>query len=112
MNEQRIKDRRLGRDTAVEVIDLCGLDAENQVAMQAMIKELTKLLLPPEPTPEPPKQPPFAQLETTLMPFGSHEGERFCDVPLDYLDWLCRSQEEFYKSLRVYLRHSENRREE
>lgn len=50
---------------------------------------------------------PIARLGATEMPFGGHAGKKFDDVPLEYLDWLCRSQEDFYKSLRAYLRHPE-----
>jgi len=27
-------------------------------------------------------------MEQTRMPFGKHKGEKICDCPLKYLDWL------------------------
>lgn len=51
------------------------------------------------------KPEPIARLGATEMPFGLHAGKSFDEVPIEYLDWLCRSQEGFYKSLRSYLRH-------
>lgn len=48
---------------------------------------------------------PIARLGNIPMPFGQHEGKPFDETPLEYLDWLCRSQEDFYKSLRAYLKH-------
>lgn len=53
------------------------------------------------------KPEPIARLGATEMPFGEHKGTSFDDVPLEYLDWLCRTQENFYKSLRAYLKHPE-----
>ena len=50
---------------------------------------------------------PIARLGSIVMPFGQHQGKCFDDVPLEYLDWLCRSQEEFYRDLRAYLKHPE-----
>lgn len=47
----------------------------------------------------------ISRLGETAMPFGAHSGKSFDDVPIEYLDWLCRSQEDFYKSLRAYLKH-------
>lgn len=48
---------------------------------------------------------PIARLGAMEMPFGQHHGKSLDECPLDYLDWLCRSQEDFYKSLRAYLKH-------
>lgn len=50
---------------------------------------------------------PIARLGATVMPFGGHKGKTLDEVPLAYLDWLCRSQEEFYRDLRAYLKHPE-----
>jgi uncharacterized protein (DUF3820 family) len=43
------------------------------------------------------------------MKFGKHAGETFGDIPDDYLDWLCREQETFLRSLQEYLKHPEHR---
>lgn len=53
------------------------------------------------------KPEPIARLGATVMPFGAHAGKTFDETPRAYLDWLCSSQESFYKSLRNYLRHPE-----
>lgn len=50
---------------------------------------------------------PIARLGATVMPFGRYEGQAFDAIPVDYLDWLCRSQEDFYRDLRAYLKHPE-----
>lgn len=50
---------------------------------------------------------PIARLGATIMPFGQHKDASFDDIPLEYLDWLCRSQEDFYRDLRAYLKHPE-----
>ena len=49
--------------------------------------------------------------ERNSMPFGKFMGWHIGDVPLEYLDWLCRSQEDFYCDLRRYLlaRNKEDR---
>lgn len=56
---------------------------------------------------EPKKPEPIARLGATEMPFGTHAGLTFDETPLDYLDWLCGSQEHFYAKLRAYLTHPE-----
>jgi hypothetical protein len=56
---------------------------------------------------EPKSPPPIARLGAMQIPFGQHAGKCFDDIPLDYLDWLCRSQEDFYRDLRAYLKHPE-----
>lgn len=53
------------------------------------------------------KPEPIARLGAIEMPFGAHKGKSLDDVPLEYLDWLCSSQEGFYKNLRAYLKHPE-----
>jgi uncharacterized protein (DUF3820 family) len=50
---------------------------------------------------------PIARLGATIMPFGKYADDSFNTIPLEYLDWLCGSQEEFYKGLRAYLTHPE-----
>lgn len=53
------------------------------------------------------KPEPIARLGATEMPFGQHAGKTFDETPIEYLDWLCRSQEGFLKTLRSYLKHPE-----
>jgi hypothetical protein len=48
---------------------------------------------------------PIARLGATAMPFGRFNGQPLDEVPLDYLDWLCRSTENFLEDLRAYLKH-------
>ena len=55
---------------------------------------------------EPKRKPtPIGRLGTVKLPFGQYTGKSFDDTPLEYLDWLCRSQEEFHRPLREYLKH-------
>jgi hypothetical protein len=58
----------------------------------------------PAPTPQTTS---LARLRAVLMPFGQYQGRPLAEVPRDYLDWLCRSQEEFYCDLRAFLTHPE-----
>lgn len=106
----RIKARVYGRNTAREVVGLLSIEAEPpelQIEIsEAFIDELWKLL-PQRPVAEQskPALEPIARLGRLQIPFGIHKGKVFDDVPLDYLDWLAREQEGFYKSLRAYLTH-------
>ncbi len=103
--EDRIAGRKMGRDLFSLIK---GGDAASRQYMESLIEELqrqNKLLHPAPPPPE--NHTPITRLGSTIMPFGIHAGKSFDDVPLEYLDWLCRSQEDFYKTLRSYLRHPE-----
>lgn len=53
------------------------------------------------------KPEPIARLGKTRVPFGKYKSQPFDNVPVEYLDWLCREQEEFYADLRKYLTHPE-----
>lgn len=59
----------------------------------------------PAPTPAPAI--PRARLAALPMPFGQYQGRPLAEVPREYLDWLCRSQEEFYRDLRAFLAYPE-----
>lgn len=50
---------------------------------------------------------PIARLGSTVLPFGKYHNHQFDYVPLDYLEWLCRSQEEFLATLKAYMKHPE-----
>jgi len=112
MNEQIIKSRKAGRLLADTIIDLIGDDALDDWLVESLLKELSNKLLPSKAKPPDPKPEPLTCLEQTKMPMGRYLGKRFADIPLDYLDWLCREQEDFYLDLRAYLKHPENRRTE
>lgn len=116
MNEQRIKARIAGRNEAVPIYEMlflsdgtppwndgCGADYA-----EALLEKLAELLphrRVAEPEPEKPE--PIARLGSYVIQFGRYAGHAFDDTPLDYLDWLCREQEGFYKRLRAYLTHPE-----
>ena len=109
MSEETLKRRVAGSLMAVE---LMGLIASDELAdadyMGGLIDRITR-----DTSSEPiedvadVKPEPIARLAANTMPFGLHVGKSFDEVPLDYLDWLCSSQESFYKSLRAYLKHPE-----
>lgn len=109
VNEAAVKARIAGRDAAPHLIELLdwpdGHGADYADALCHRLREL----LPKRKVDEvkPPQQTPIAHLGVITMPFGVHAGKSFDDIPLEYLDWLCRSQEDFYKSLRAYLKHPE-----
>jgi hypothetical protein len=76
---------------------------------EAFIDEMRKLL-PKRRVVETIEKPvPYQRLASTEMKFGKHAGETFGDIPDDYLDWLCREQESFLRSLQSYLKHSDHR---
>jgi hypothetical protein len=105
-NEQRIINRCNGRNMASEVASLLADDDfSNRDYMEAFVEELVKVagLNDVKATEEKPE--PIARLGATIMPFGAHKDKSLDDVPFEYLDWLCRSQEECYKNLRAYLKH-------
>ena len=108
VNRNRIASRVRGREAAGELLSL--LDAEvrdDPNAMEAIVEALECFTnRNKQPPPTAPLEP-IARLGTMIVPFGQHVGKRFDDVPLDYLDWLCREQESFYKTLRAYLKHPE-----
>ena len=102
--------RMAGRLGAQEVVELLGSDFESPQYAEGLIRELQKLAGLDSPDDNPQKLAPLARLESATMPFGEHYGKPFGEVPLSYLDWLCRSQESFYADLRAYLTHPENHR--
>ena len=107
VNRSRIASRVRGREAVAELLSL--LDAEirdDPNAMEAIVETLECFTNRNKPV-APVAVEPIARLGAMLVPFGQHVGKRFDDVPLDYLDWLCREQESFYKTLRAYLKHPE-----
>lgn len=107
VNRSRIASRVRGREAATELLSL--LDAEvrdDPNAMEVIVETLECFTGRNKPS-EPVAVEPIARLGSTTIPFGQHNGRDFDSVPLDYLDWLCREQEAFYKKLRDYLKHPE-----
>src|SRR3989304_3757079 len=91
-----IKRRGAGRHMAPELYTLIDGDTADRVYMESLIEELRLKSSFAEPTPEVASKPePIARLAANTMPFGAHVGKTFDEVPLAYLDWLCRSQEDF-----------------
>lgn len=48
---------------------------------------------------------PIARLGAVKLEFGAHKGKTLDEVPLKYLDWLCRTTEDTLKDVRAYLKH-------
>lgn len=105
---ERVKQRIAGRNMARELFGLIEGDTADAVYMKALVAEMESLAgLTREPEHTVKELEPIVRLGATVMPFGEHAHKRFDDVPLNYLDWLCREQESFYKTLRAYLKHPE-----
>jgi hypothetical protein len=104
---QRIEARIAGRKMGTELFGLIEGDTSSDPYMESLIDEIRRLSGIRHAEPEVEKHEPIARLGATEMPFGAHAGKCFDDTPLEYLDWLCRNQEDFYKTLRAYLRHPE-----
>jgi len=104
----RIVQRIQGREFADTVIAVEGLKKEPLPYRESFCERLTDVLIPKEPKPSL-RDKPIETLRMIEMPFGQHVGQPLAQVPLKYLEWLVRSQEEFYRDLRAYLRHPETR---
>ncbi len=107
VNRKRIASRVRGREAVADILSL--LDAgvrDDAEAMEAIVEALECFTNRNKPA-APVAVEPIARLGTVKITFGVHAGKEFDDVPLEYLDWLCRQQESFYKTLRSYLKHPE-----
>jgi hypothetical protein len=108
VNRSRIASRVRGREAATELLSLLDdevrSDPEAMEVLVELLESFTNRNQPKAPEPTEPTEP-IARLGCTRIPFGQHNGKDFDGVPLDYLDWLCREQESFYKTLRSYLKH-------
>lgn len=109
VNEAVIAARVAGRKAAEEIKPLLEWPNNHGADFADGFLSQMRQLLPQRKADaiEPEKPQPIARLGAIEMPFGAHAGKTLDDVPLEYLDWLCRSQEEFYKNLRAYLKHPE-----
>lgn len=105
MSTERIERRIAGRLAAVEVAGCLGSDTACPHFMAALIEKLQADCLPSAPVMDAPKPPSIAMLGDCRITFGAHAGKSLDEIPIDYLDWLCREQEEFYRTLRAYLTH-------
>ncbi len=108
---KRVEARVAGRKMADELFELLpGIlpDGHGSEYADALCEKL-RAMLPQRKATEVKPEPlqPIARLGATVMLFGSHQGKTFDETPLEYLDWLCRSHEEFYKDLKAYLKHPE-----
>ena len=104
MVERRLRSKVAGRTAAREVFGLLAWeDGTGADYADSFLDEMRKLL-PERRQPDPPKEISQAALNKTKIPFGQYKDQPLEDIPLDYLDWLCRSQEDFYYRLRMYLR--------
>ena len=116
LDQKRLSSRVRGRQTARE---LCGLLKQIELSdrdfMAACLEQLlteAKLdlaLIPASQLQAAHVPEPLGRLATWQIPFGKYQGCSLDEIPLDYLDWLCRSQEDFYKGLRAYLQHPDLR---
>ncbi len=109
VDEGKILARKSARDSASEIIQLLewpdGYGADFAEAFLEALRSKLPKRRTTEPTPEKPQ--PIARLGATVMPFGAHQGKSFDEVPLEYLDWLCGTQESFHQALKAYLKHPE-----
>jgi hypothetical protein len=101
----RVERRIAGRSVAGELLDLIGAQRDDAIFMEAVIGQLRLATIGPPAEPPPPTHEPIARLGATQMEFGQYMGQTLDEVPRDYLDWLCATQEDFYRVLRAYLKH-------
>lgn len=107
INRAKIASRVAGRKLAAELLECVDDDARScSDLMEAVVEEFEQFTNRSAAKPVE-KEEPIARLGATIVPFGQHAGKDFDSIPLEYLDWLCREQEGFYKRLRAYLKHTE-----
>ena len=105
-NSESLKRRVQGSQYAVQLLSLIpSCDLEDADYMDGLVERMIRdgSHSPIETADVKPE--PIARLGAIEMPFGAHAGKSFDETPIEYLDWLCRSNESFYKSLRAYLKH-------
>lgn len=111
MFTERLTQRIAGRKAATECFGLLEGDTEHHHYWESFVDEIETLCgiraAKIEKEAKESKPTPIARLGQMQMVFGAHKGKSFDEIPIDYLDWLCRNQEDFYKCLREYLRHPE-----
>ena len=117
INAERIRLRVAGRQMAADMVSL--IDNQSRTSrdyVESMLEEIARIapFYPNADRHDPCGVPeenvthePIARLGATIMPFGQYADNSFDDTPIEYLDWLCRSQEGLYKDLRAYLKHPE-----
>ena len=97
-----IEDNIRIRKVAEQLHDLMQSELRSDAEVQACLNVLSSV--PPRVAVEP-IPPPIARLGSTVLGFGRYRGSSYDDVPLEYLDWLCREQENMLRDLRAYLKH-------
>lgn len=106
----RIVERIEGRSFADNVMVEYAIKKASLPFRESFCERMFDELVPKEPRPKPGDKP-LGYLQEVVMPFGEYKGFAMSEVPLDYLEWLCRANEDFYKHLRAYLRHPDTRRQ-
>lgn len=107
VNRSRIASRVRGREVATELLSLLDAEVRDDPSAMEVIVETFECFTGRNKPAAPVTTEPIARLGSTTIPFGQYIGRDFDSVPLDYLDWLCREHESFYKILRAYLKHPE-----
>ena len=88
-----------------EAIELLGDDFDDEHWLR-LRDEL--IAMHPLPKADTPAEIDLFRFGNEVMQFGKHRGDPIREVPLEYLDWLCREQENFYAKLRAYLKANRN----
>lgn len=100
---RRVAGSRLAQELLILIEPAQQADPQFMDGLVSRLERETGCRLAPAPP-----TPSLARLRAVLMPFGQYRGQPLAEVPRDYLDWLCRSQEEFYRDLRAFLTHPDN----
>lgn len=104
----RLERRIRGREVASMFLDLLS-ESERRDAelLQALVEEFEKEL-PEQPQPPAPATRParsLASLGAEQLTFGQYRGRELDSVPVSYLEWLLREQEDNVALLKSYLNH-------
>jgi hypothetical protein len=111
MTHEQIKAKIAGREMAAELCEYIGQPWEDGTGAdfaESLLRELAERLPKRAKQIEPEEKPlPIARLGATIQNYGQYSGKCYDDIPLSYLDWLCRENERQYKELKAYLTHPE-----
>lgn len=108
MDSERIKilaSRIRGAEAAREILEYIGDEKHDPNFVARFLEVLQEELLPNPEKPTGLATDSVERLGATVLEFGVYRGQQFDSIPITYLDWLCRSQEQGLADLRAYLKH-------
>ena len=90
---------------AADLVDLIRAELPEE-AMQRRVT-INKIIAALSPPPIPKQDSPPVNItgfSTRVMPYGKHSGQRYCEIPKDYLAWLADAKRQEWCELDAYLK--------